>query len=111
MMEIFTMNQTSDKYFSRDALNFFLISISSLFESSLVCFSLTVELIISEETTTRFEEDDAVDGITDRVEALVDSPINTFRLITNRGRLVVSSDFESVTTLRVEHFAELELLS
>lgn len=105
------MIQNFDECFLRDALNFFLVSTSSSVELTLTCLSFALELMISEETTTRFEEDDVV-GITDRVETLVvDSPIKTFRLTTNRGRLVVSSDFESAMTLRVIDFAALELLS
>lgn len=78
------------------------------------------ELILSDETTTRFEED--VVWTIVRVGILVDSPRTTFRLTTNRDWFVVvggggdgaTSWFffgESVIILRVIGFAKLKLLS
>lgn len=59
-------------------------------------------MIVLEEITTRLEVEGVdVVGITDRVFG---SPIKTFRLITNRGRIFVVSSEVSVMTLRVVHF-------
>jgi hypothetical protein len=92
-------------------LNFF-VSIFSSIESLSFFFPFEDELILFDETTTRFD-DGAVWTIVRIGILFVDSPMTTFRLTTNRGwdgGVVVSSEFifgESVIILRVVDLVEL----